>query len=296
MFVSEIASDKVIIRTPAKINLFLEVLNRRNYGFHNINSFFQAVSLFDFLEFTLISPNNLTIEIINNRKLPVGDDNLITKAFKLLKDAFGLKKGLNVKLGKNIPIAAGLGGGSADASATILACNLLFNLRLTYSQMAKLGLEIGSDLPFFFSSGCALVSGKGEVVDNQAFPNNYYLVLVNPGIGISTLESYRRLKRDLTISKNPYKLAPCRTMKKFIESLKIAGNDFEKVHFESYPELIRIKDGLLKSGALMARMSGSGPTMFGIYSKPPEIKDDIMMAGENWQMYAVEPIFLPRRV
>lgn len=292
MFVKEISKDEIEIDTPAKINLFLDVLNKREDGFHNINSLFQAVSLFDKLQFKIQSKPELTLKVIGNNSLPVNDDNLIVKAYNFMREKFELTSGLHVTLHKEIPIAAGLGGGSSDAAATILACNILFDLELTSVGMAGCGLHIGSDLPFFFSSGQALVTGQGEIIENTSYPVEYELVIVKPNISISTAESYAALKRDLTKRKNPFKLGTCRTVSRYVTSLNGAGNDFEEVHLLSYPEIRKIKDGLLLAGAELARMSGSGPCVFGVFMKLPYNKEDLNMSEKNWQMFFVKPIQL----
>ncbi len=292
MFVNKITSDEIEIKTPAKINLFLEVLNKREDRFHNINSLFQAVSLYDKLHFQIQAKKELTLLIPDNKILPVDDDNLIVKAYNFMREKFELSYGLLVVLDKKIPIAAGLAGGSSDAAATILACNLLFDLELTQEGMAGCGLHIGSDLPFFFSSGQALVSGQGEIIEDTSYPLDYELVIVKPDISISTAESYDALKRDLTKQKNPFKLGTCRTVDRYITSLKRAGNDFEEVHLLSFPEIRKIKDGLLLAGADLVRMSGSGPCVFGLFKKLPDNKEDLNMSNMNWQIFFVKPILL----
>ncbi len=292
MFVKKITSDEIVIETPAKINLFLEVLNKRADGFHNINSLFQAISLFDKLHFKVLTQPRLTLEIPGDELLPIDDNNLIVKAYNFMRDKFQLTKGLHVVLSKEIPIAAGLAGGSSDAAATILACNLLFDLELTPEGMAGCGLHIGSDLPFFFSSGQALVTGQGEIIEDTSYPLDYELVIVKPKLSISTAESYSALKRDLTKQKNPFKLGSCRTVDRYITSLNGAGNDFEEVHLLSYPEIRKIKDGLLLAGAVLVRMSGSGPCVFGIFNKLPDNKEDLNMSNSDWNIFFVKPIRL----
>lgn len=290
MFVRHRESNEVVIDAPAKVNLFLEVLNKRPDGYHNINSLFQAVSLFDRLYFTPVPKAGISIHLESNIELPVGEDNLVAKAYRLMKERFALDRGLVVKLEKRIPVSAGLGGGSSDGAAAILACNLLFNLELRSSQMAELSLALGSDLPFFFSSGQALVSGQGEVVEETSCPIDYSIVLVTPEIVVSTAASYAALKRGLTSSKSPFSLPCCQTVEDLVGSLRLAGNDFEEVHLRSFPELGRIKDELLKRGALLARMTGSGPTMFGIFKETARTEVDRMFNRGDWRVHTVEPI------
>ena len=284
------------LRTPAKVNLFLEVLDKRPDGFHNINSAFQAVSLYDIIEFSLADELGVTIKVLNNNDLTVGDDNLIAKAYNLMKDRYSLSGGLSVLLDKNIPVAAGLAGGSSDAAATILAINLLFELGLDFTEMATFSSEIGSDLPFFFSSGQAIVTGRGENVAETTLPTGYWLVLVTPDFPISTADSYAALKRDLTYSKNPFNLARCQTVDELVETLNGVGNDFEEVHFRSFSQLKRIRDELFKCGALRARLSGSGPTMFGIFGAAPKLEQRDLQNRGDWQFNTVKPIALPKQM
>ncbi len=296
MIISDHTAEQVRIGAPAKINLFLEVINKRPDGYHNINSLFQAVSLFDRLTCTRQDRHRIELTISGETELSAGSDNLVVKAWELMAETFDITDGLQVKLEKNIPIAAGLAGGSSDAAAIILACNILYDLGLSRMEMAELGLKIGSDLPFFFSSGQALVTGRGERITETDFPTDYRLLLVNPGFTLSTAAGYAALKRDLTKSKDPFSLACCRAVESYVHLLGRTGNDFESVCLEAHPELVEIRDELLQRGAALARMSGSGPTMFGIFTDFPVGKDKVNMRRGSWRIYAVAPITLPWQV
>lgn len=295
LYIEKLNSNQLTIKAPAKINLFLEVLNKRSDGFHNINSLFQAVSLFDQLDFTITEKPGVQIELAGSVDLTVGADNLISRAYAIMRDEFGLDRGLQIRLDKQIPIAAGLGGGSADGAATIIACNSLFNLGLSQSQMSLLSLKIGSDLPFFFSSGQAIVGGRGERVEPTNLPTDYTLVLVNPGLQVSTAEAYALLKRNLTKPAAPYTLPACRDVKSLVEVLRMTGNDFENALGASYPELGEIRNILLDAGAVLARLSGSGPTMFGIFEGAPKTELEGTLNGGNWRLFTVKPITWPER-
>lgn len=294
MFAKRLDRNSLMVGAPAKVNLFLEVLNRREDGYHDINSLFQAVSLFDRLTFTRIPAPGINLKVESSPELPSDDTNLVVKVCRLIRDEFVPELGLDITLQKNIPVAAGLGGGSADAAAAILACNVLFELNLSPKDMAGLGLRLGSDIPFFFSGGQAIVTGRGEVITEKEFPTDYWLVLVTPRILVSTAESYAALKIGLTRKANPINLGRCQTVLEFVESLKLSANSFEEAHFLSYPELVRIKDELLKSKALLVRMSGSGATMFGIFEEVAEewTNNRIINQGD-WQVNVVRPITLP---
>lgn len=293
MLIREQTEDAVIVDTPAKVNLFLEVLGRRPDGYHNINSLFQAVSLFDRLTCQVSASGGIRLSVAGADDLSSGSDNLVWRAYELLRKTFSLKRGLRIKLEKRIPVAAGLAGGSSDAAATILACNVLFELGLTYVEMARLGLQLGSDVPFFFFSGQALVRGRGELVEPTAYPTDYWLVLATPRLSISTSEAYASLKRGLTNPKNPFKLGRCEGAEAFVERLCLTRNDFEAGHLGAYPELIGIQGWLLGNGARLARMSGSGPTLFGLFVDDPQQEGHRLIAGGNWQSCTVQPIALP---
>jgi 4-diphosphocytidyl-2-C-methyl-D-erythritol kinase len=292
MLIRAFSNTEATFDAPAKVNLFLQVLSKRPDGYHNINSLFQAVTLFDRLQFSVIDKSEINIELSCEVNLPVGSDNLIAKAYQAVKKQCGLKRGLSVKLHKNIPVSAGLGGGSSDAAATIAACNLLFDLQLSYTQMAAIGLAIGSDVPFFFSRGQALISGRGEIVVDTNFPIDYQLVLVTPDIAVSTADSYEALKMDLTKRKTLFKLKEYKKLVEFARALRLAANDFESIQGSAFPELVKIRQELLELGALLVRMTGSGPTMFGVFAKE---STDISTGFEKkeWRLYTVEPILLP---
>ena len=293
MFVKNITNSQIVTKTPAKINLFLEVLNKREDQFHNINSLFQAISLYDTLTITKSATSGIRLNIKgDNGILPVDSNNLVIKAFNLMKEEFRLQTGVDVELHKEIPIAAGLAGGSSDAAAMLHACNIMYDLKLSKSDLAELGLKLGSDIPFFFSSGQCLVSGRGEKMDDTDYPVDYELVIVKPTIAFSTAESYAMLKRDLTKVKNPFKLGSCRTKNIFLSALGNGWNDFEKVHLLSHPEIAEIKDGLLRAGASLARMSGSGPCVFGIFERIPNDMDVLLKGKNDWKIWYANPITL----
>ena len=293
LYIEKLNNNQLSIKAPAKINLFLEVLNKRPDGFHNINSLFQAVSLYDQLTFTISDKPGVTIELATETNLSVGEDNLIAKAYTLMRNEFDLDRGLHVRLDKQIPIAAGLGGGSADGAAVILACNALYDLGLAQFQMSELSLRIGSDLPFFFSRGQAIVGGRGERVESANLPTDYTLVLINPDLEVSTAEAYSLLKRGLTNPARPYTLPPCRDVKSLVEALHMTGNDFEDVLGASWPVLDQIRDILIDAGAVLARLSGSGPTMFGLFEGTLTLEQEEKLNGGNWRLFTVSPITWP---
>ena len=292
MLVQESTDTHLILNTPAKVNLFLEVLNKRPDGYHTINSLFVAVSLFDTLKFARTDSSGISLTVSSDELLPTGGENLVVRSWEMMCERFGLSGGLSVKLSKRIPIAAGLAGGSSDASATTLACNHLFKLGLSYEQMAKISAEIGSDCPFFFSTGCSSVGGRGEIIEPCEIPIDFWLVLVKPAVAVSTATAYGQLGRGLTNYKPPFKLPSCRTVEDLAKALALTGNDFEPVQFSAHRELIAIRDRLIGSGALLTRMSGSGPTMFGLFREEPDEQKFADFKRGNWQLHTVRPISL----
>ena len=294
MFVKRLSEKSLTVGAPAKINLDLRVLRRRPDGYHDIDSLFQAVSLFDRLKITRSDEfTGVRITLTNKAELPVDDSNLISRAFSLMQSRFDLPGGLEVGLEKNIPVAAGLGGGSADGAATILACKILFDLPLARAEMAELSVEIGSDLPFFFSSGQAHVTGRGEIVREVVLPTDYWVVLVTPPISVSTAEAYAALRLPLTRSSRPRSFEGWKVPNGFVKWLSDSGNDFEPAPLSALQHLQQVKDGLMVAGALLARMSGSGPTVFGIYNNAPDLEGDRVLGRSNWTVSTVRPIRLP---
>ena len=290
MLIKNITNDTLEILAPAKINLFLQVLNKRPDGFHNVNSLMQAITLFDRITFTKTKNPDCTIESVgSNQQI---SDNLIGKAFELIKCRFGLTGGIRVTLEKNIPIAAGLGGGSSDCAAAIAALNKLFELHLEKDEMSKLGAELGSDVPFFFTKGQALAGGRGEIVTETAFPMDYKIVLISPELSLSTKEGYADLKMDLTSHVAPYNLKKHNELRDFFEALLETGNDFERVQIGKHPELGVIIEKLANCGAVICRMSGSGPTIFGVFSKRIETERVCANNFAGCHLCTVEPFCL----
>ncbi len=287
----------MVVGAPAKVNLDLKVLGLRPDGYHDIDSIFQAVSLFDRLRFTRTEePSGCSLALSKPADLPTDESNLVNRAFRLMREVFSLPGGLQVELDKNIPIAAGLGGGSADGAATILACRILYDLPLSFSEMADYSLRIGSDLPFFFTGGQAHVTGRGDEMAEIELPTDYWLVLVTPNLAISTAEAYAALRLPLTRSTANRSLRCWETLDSLVKWLADTGNDFESVQCRAFPELRSIKNGLSDSGALLARMSGSGPTVFGIYQEVPDIDGDRVFGRSGWDISTVRPIRLPARL
>ncbi len=293
MFVKRTDKNSLVIGAPAKINLFLEVLSRREDGFHNISSLFQAISIFDRLRFERTATSGIDLNIRNNDKLQPGEDNLVMRACRLMWEEHELQGGLSIELEKNIPIGAGLGGGSSDCAATIMAINLLYDLDLDRTRMTELGARLGSDVPFFFGSGQASVTGRGEQIVDACLSTDYWLVLVSPGDSVATAEAYARLKMGLTTSRQATNFKSCRGLEDFLGFLDACGNDFQDSHLQLYPAHSDILDRLFQSGARIARMSGSGSTFFGIFVECPKVDTEKLFDGCGWRTDVARPITMP---
>lgn len=246
-----------------KINIGLNIINKRDDGFHNLESIFYPVVLCDILEITE-NKNNKPTQIINTGLVidcPL-EKNLCYKAYQLLKKDFDLPE-VTIHLHKIIPFGAGLGGGSSDAAFTITNLNSLFKLKLSNEKMREYAAILGSDCAFFIENKAAIATGRGEILHPIELDlSQYSIVLIKPNIHISTAEAYGGVKP----STPNYNLQSA-INQPITEWKKSIKNDFEKHLFEKHPELSTIKEKLYKSGALYAAMSGSGSTVYGIFEK-----------------------------
>ena len=255
----------MIVKAPAKINLYLEIINKRQDGYHNIESVMHTISLFDILEFSEIKENKIEL-ICDNSVLSLNDKkNLVYRAVEKFKEHYNINKGIKIKLTKNIPMGAGLGGGSSDAAATLLALNKIWKVNDNIKNLEKLGSKMGADVPFFMSGGVAKISGIGDIVEKINTKLSFDFILVKPNFGVSTPYAYSKIKFPLT---NPHKIS------KIINSLKsnmfdfesakdLFFNRFEDFIFDEYQEIKQIREVLEDLGCA-SLMSGSGATVFGL--------------------------------
>lgn len=259
--------DSFAIEANAKINLGLDVLRRRADGYHEVKMIMQTVGISDRLEFAKLADDCIRIST-NRRELPVGPQNLIYKAARLVKDTCQIAEGISVKLEKNIPVAAGMAGGSADAAATIHGMDRLFDLQLSLEEKQKLGVQIGADVPYCLMGGTALAEGIGEALTALPAVPDAYLVVAKPDIDVSTAFVYKNLHAD--------RLRSHPDIDGMVESIKkgeLSGitarmeNVLETVTIAQYPVIAQMKEFLKEQGALNALMSGSGPTVFGVFEK-----------------------------
>jgi 4-diphosphocytidyl-2-C-methyl-D-erythritol kinase len=256
----------MILFAPAKINIGLKVLNKRPDGYHNLDSIFYPIPLFDIMEFSksdtfqLIS-SGLTVDADPN-------DNLVYKAYDLINKRYKIG-GLKIHLHKIIPMGAGLGGGSSDASTTLLAINKLFDLRITKDELAGFAKQLGADCPFFIYNKVVIARGIGTEFENLDLDlSNYHIVLIKPDIHISTAEAYAGVKLEGAEAKLDLSILNSQNQWRgqYI-------NSFENHLFQKYPLLSELKESLYKHGAAYASMSGSGSTIFGLFENKPKVID-----------------------
>ena len=291
------------VRAPAKINLFLRVTGRRADGYHTLQTRMQKVGLFDLLEVQR-GGEGVRLHCVG-ADLPENADNLVHRAASLFLETVAQRRGrtlggVKISLTKNIPIAAGLGGGSSDAAAALKALNSLFETGLTAGELAAMGLELGADVPFFLAdTPAALAVGIGEILTPVAPLSGCFVLLVNPGFSVSTRWVYQTFaltkEEKTTIFKNFRESAdpagqPC--LSATVEGLPAAlENDLETVTITRYPEIGRIKEELLAHGAVAALMSGSGPTVFALFSGQQAAETcRVLFARRFRQIYLVPPL------
>jgi 4-diphosphocytidyl-2-C-methyl-D-erythritol kinase len=250
-------------KAPAKINLSLDVLHKREDGFHEVEMIMTTVDLADRVYLRDIQNDEIKI-VSHSRYIPNDNRNLAYQAADLIRNKFSIKKGVEIEIEKNIPVAAGLAGGSSDAAATLRGLNKLWNLGLTLDELADMGAAIGSDVSFCVYGGTALATGRGEIIKHIQAPPNCWVVLAKPTIGVSTADVYKSL--DITKISHPNTKAMLQAIENqdYKSVCNAMGNVLESVTLKNYPEVQQIKSQMEKFGADAVLMSGSGPTVFGL--------------------------------
>lgn len=254
---------------PAKVNLFLQILAKRNDGYHEIRTLMQPIALFDELEIELIE-RGLEL-IVAAGEVPQGLDNLAARAAQLFLDSSGIRKGVRINLRKGIPAAAGLGGGSSDAASILKALNKMLQANWDKESLQLLGAKLGADVPFFIEQKPALAEGVGEKIRPVLLPEGLWFLLILAPFQIASSWAYRTY--DELGLKSEKEIVIKESYSKLEELLAILINDLEKPAFNKYPELGIIKMKLLEKGAPGALMSGSGPTIYGLFSSEEEARE-----------------------
>ena len=283
-------SDTIKLKALAKINLGLDVLGRRENGYHDVRMVMQSIYLYD--NVTIEKTEEPGIKLVTNLHfLPVDDKNIAYKAAKMLIDEFGIQEGVSITLDKHIPVAAGLAGGSSNAAAVLVGMNKIFKLGLSQQELMERGVKLGADVPYCIMRGTVLAEGIGEILTPLKPMQKCYILIAKPPINVSTKVVYEKL--------DAYEIETHPDIDGILEGIeeenleKIAssmGNVLELVTIDDYPIIEDIKNTMKEEGALNAMMSGSGPTVFGIFSNKQSglrAKTKILEKGFTKQAYLV---------
>mgnify|MGYP000260141590 FL=1 len=265
--------DSIRLKARAKINLGLDVLGKREDGYHEVRMVMQTIGIYDRLILTKIPEEEIRITS-NLAFLPVNENNLIYKAIKLLKDEYHFPGGISVDLNKFIPVAAGMAGGSTDAASTMFGVNRLFGLNLSMGKMMELGVRLGADVPYCVMRGTALAEGIGEKLTRITPVPHMWILIAKPQINVSTRLVYEQLDMG-GIQKHPdidgiIRAIEAQDVVRIAQSM---GNVLENVTVPLYPVIETIKQDMLSHGAINAMMSGSGPTVFGIFDDRSKLRE-----------------------
>ena len=265
--------EKITKKAYAKINLGLDVLRRRPDGYHEVKMIMQTVDIHDTLTFGVGTQPGIVLNIDNN-ELPAGSDNLIYKAAERLLEESGIKQGVEIFLEKKIPIAAGMAGGSSDAAVTLHGLNELFGLGYSLEELQKIGVKLGADIPYCLMGGTALSEGIGEVLTKLPNSPQCTLVIAKPDINVSTKFVYENLHADsLTYHPDIDGMVAAINDGSLSGITDRLGNVLETVTIREYPIINEIKTMMKDEGAQGALMSGSGPTVFGIFADAKTAKN-----------------------
>jgi 4-diphosphocytidyl-2-C-methyl-D-erythritol kinase len=257
---------KCSVKAPAKINLSLDAIKKREDGYHEVEMIMTTVDLADRLDLTSTEDGKIKVDV-SEGFVPSDHRNLAYQAASLLKERYQVKQGVSIYITKRIPVAAGLAGGSSDAAATLKGLNDLWSLGLSLDELATLGAEIGSDVSFCVYGGTALATGRGEIIKHIDSPPPCWVILAKPPIGVSTADVYKRL------NVNEVEHAKTEQMIEAIKNQDFKGicnhlhNVLETVTLDMHPEVRKIKEQMQRFGADGVLMSGSGPTVFGLVEK-----------------------------
>lgn len=275
--------NSITLRSPAKINLCLSVLGKRPDGYHEVAMVMQMVGLYD--EVTVAVGGTGVTVLCDNDAVPAGEGNVAWKAGREFLRATGSDSGLAITIRKNIPVAAGLAGGSGNAAAVLAGANRLLNAGLGPERLAELGTRLGMDVPFFFYGPTALARGRGEIVESLTPPPACWVLLVNPGFETSTAWVYKNVNLRLTKKVDCTKISRL-TIRNMAEGLY---NDLEAVTAAAHPEIGRMEQALLSQKALGVCMSGSGPTVFGVFETESACRAAAAnLWGEGWRLFPAQ--------
>jgi 4-diphosphocytidyl-2-C-methyl-D-erythritol kinase len=286
-YCEEVTVNSITLKAPAKVNYLLDVIRRRPDGYHDLRMVMQRINLCDDIIITLTETPEISVTCGKNG-VPDGPGNIAWRAADTLLGMSGSARGVNISITKNIPVAAGLGGGSSDAASVLMGINELLGLGFSSQRLMEIGVKLGADVPFFIFKKTALAEGIGEALTAMPAMPAAWVLLVNPGVHVSTAWVYKNLQltngRELNKIPDSY-----RDLK---DVCSIFANDLESVTISSFPVIAEIKNAMLQNNALGAMMSGSGPTVFGLYrnKETAEEAKTAITNGTDWFAAAVETL------
>ena len=269
--------DKIQLKALAKINLGLDVLRRREDGYHEVKMIMQTIGLHDDLEIRKTKTPGIQVKT-NLYYLPTNENNLVYKAAKLLMDEFQIQDGVSIQLKKRIPVAAGMAGGSSDGAAVLWGINQMYGLGLSMQALMERGVRLGADVPYCIQRGTALAEGIGEKLSVLPPMPKCTILIAKPGISVSTKFVYENLHaNDLKPEQHPDVDSMIEAMRQKDLGLLCSrmGNVLETVTIPAYPVINEIKRTMMDNGAIGSMMSGSGPTVFGIFDSPAAAKQAV---------------------
>ena len=278
--------DNLVVPSFAKINLGLNIISKRDDGFHNLETIFYPLKLSDVISIK----KSMSFSFESNDKNLLNDNsNLIIRAKESLEKFLDEKLEVNIFLSKNIPIGAGLGGGSSNAAATLLGFTKLFDIQISQNELQKIALNLGSDVTFFLNPVPSYAESRGEILTPLNLKINKYILIVNPGIHISTKWAF-----SLITPKQPQISLKTLVGKNLIdieEVLDLATNDFENKVFDHYPSIKEIKDKMIEFGAISSKLTGTGSTVWGIFDEEePAYQTELYFKCKNYFTYIEFPI------
>jgi len=270
----------MLIHSPAKVNLALDVLEKRSDGFHGIHTVFYEIDLADELEMSLTPAPEVSLHVVEGNA-PEGEGNLAHRAARMVLERSGRREGIYIRLAKRIPAQGGLGGGSSNAAAALKGAAALLGLREDLRPLAE---ELGSDVPFFLEGGTAHGRGRGEILEQVRHPLQFHLLLVKPDTGVSTPWAYAELDKTGLAGTEGFAARMVDALRSGDRerALRSMGNDFELVVFQKHPEIGRLKNRLEAAGAEVSLLSGSGATVFGVFPTRQECEHAAELFGDVW--------------
>ncbi|MCG1030322.1 4-(cytidine 5'-diphospho)-2-C-methyl-D-erythritol kinase [Virgibacillus halodenitrificans] len=248
---------------PAKINLSLDVLSKRDDGYHNVEMIMTTIDLSDRVMLSEIAEDRIEVAL-ESRYVPSDERNLAYKAAKVFKDTYRIRKGVRINIEKSIPVSAGLGGGSTDAAAVLRGLNRLWSLNIPTEKLQEMGDMIGTDVPFCVQGKTAIATGRGEKIERLPSPPPGWVVLAKPDIGVSSRTIFQRIDMKEISHPNTSQILRALNSGDFQLMCDYIGNSLEAITMNLHPEVLRIKKAMVQAGASGVLMSGSGPTVYGL--------------------------------